>query len=57
MTNQDKPGVDWTAKHNAAGSNARPTTDRPHNGWQTTAHPVSESDVTTNPNVNVIDRD
>lgn len=53
----DKPGVDWTAKHNAAGSNAQTTTDRPHNGWQTTAHPVSESDVTTNPNVNVIDRD
>lgn len=49
MTDQDKPGIDWAAKHATAGSKAQPTNDRPYNGWQATAHPVSENDITTNP--------
>lgn len=56
MTNQDKPGVDWAAKYEAGGQNATPSTDRPCDAWPYT-HTISESDVTTNPNVNVIDRD
>lgn len=49
MTDRDKPGVDWQAKHATAGQNAKNVADRPYNGWQDTAHAVSDSDITTNP--------
>lgn len=45
----DKPGTDWAAKHAAAGSQAQPASDRPHQVDYSTVTPVSESDVTTNP--------
>lgn len=49
MSDNDRPGTDWSAKHAAAGSKAQPANDRPYSGWQDSASAVSESDVTTNP--------
>lgn len=49
----DKPGTDWQAKKDAAGSKAKPADDRPYRAGDVQA--VSENDVTTSRPANVVD--